>query len=97
MRSWLALPLWRTDDLPARESVREKRYLHCFRMSMDNQTPPRDDDPSDMTDFEKNATSEELQQLAEDRTAPDPNRIRPERGDEGPGTQKTGSPAVARR
>jgi hypothetical protein len=27
---------------------------------MENQNPPRDSDPSDMTDFEKNATSEVL-------------------------------------
>lgn len=36
---------------------------------MDNQTPPRDDDPSDMTDFEKNVASEERDQL-EDQPEP---------------------------
>ena len=49
---------------------------------MDNQTPPRDDDPSDMTDFEKNTTFEELQQLEQDPQVPDPNRIRQERGNQ---------------
>ena len=57
---------------------------------MDNQTPPRDDDPSDMTDFEKNTTSEELQQLEPDPEAPDPNRIRQERGNQGAVKQKAG-------
>ena len=56
-------------------------------MSMDNQTPPRDDDPSEMTDFEKNTTFEELQQLEQDLQAPDSNRIRQERGNEGPEKQ----------
>ena len=53
---------------------------------MDNQTPPRDDDPSEMTDFEKNTTFEELEQLEQDQV-PDPNRIRQERGNEGPDKQ----------
>ena len=53
---------------------------------MDNQ-PPRDDDPSDMTDFEKNATSEELGQLEQDAEAPIADRIRPERGREEPDTR----------
>ena len=30
---------------------------------MSNQNPPRDDDPSEMTDFEKNATLGELEQV----------------------------------
>jgi hypothetical protein len=51
---------------------------------MDKQTPPRDDDPSEMTDFEKNATFEELEQLEQDPPRPDPNPIRQEREDEGP-------------
>ena len=55
---------------------------------MDNQTPPRDDDPSDMTDFEKNTTSEELQQLEQDPQTADPNRIRQERGNPGPDKQE---------
>ena len=38
-----------------------------------------------MTDFEKNATSEELEQL--ERETPDPNRIRQEPGNEGPEKQ----------
>ncbi len=54
---------------------------------MDNQTPPRDDDPSDMTDFEKNTTSEELEKPEPDRKPPDPNRIRQERGNQGPDEQ----------
>jgi len=49
---------------------------------MDNQTPPRDDDPSDMTDFEKNTTFEELQQLEQDPEQPEPDRIRQERGNQ---------------
>ena len=32
---------------------------------MSNQNPPRDDDPSEMTDFEKNATLGELEQIDE--------------------------------
>ena len=52
---------------------------------MNNQTPPRDDDPSDMTDFEKNTTSEELQQFEQDSKAPEPNRLRQERGNQKPG------------
>ena len=54
---------------------------------MDNQTPPRDDDPSDMTDFEKNTTSEELQQFEQDLEAPDSDRFRQERVDKGPDEQ----------
>ena len=56
-------------------------------MSMDNQMPPRDDDPSDMTDFEKNTTSEEREQFEQDHRTPDPNRVRQERGNEGPDKQ----------
>ena len=54
---------------------------------MDNQTPPRDDDPSGMTDFEKNVASEELEQLEREPDAPVSNRITPERGREEPDTQ----------
>ena len=54
---------------------------------MDNQTPPRDDDPSEMTDFEKNTTFEEREQLEQESPAPDPNRLRQERGNEGPDKQ----------
>jgi hypothetical protein len=50
---------------------------------MDNQTPPTDDNPSDMTDFEKNTASEER----EETQTPDPNQIRQERGNEGPDKQ----------
>jgi hypothetical protein len=39
-----------------------------------NQTPPRDDDPSGMTDFEKNTASEELEQLEQEPQTPDKNR-----------------------
>ena len=52
---------------------------------MDNQTLPRDDDPSDTTDFEKNTTFEEFQQLEQEPEAPDANRIR--RDKEGPDKQ----------
>jgi hypothetical protein len=43
--------------------------------------PSRDSDPSEMTDFEKNATFEELERVAPD---PDPNRVRQEKGNKGP-------------
>ena len=42
---------------------------------------PRDSDPSEMTDFEKNATLEELELVVPD---PDPNRVRQEKGNKGP-------------
>ena len=48
---------------------------------MDNQTP-RDDDPSEMTDFEKNATFEEREQFEQDPPMRDRNRFSDERGDE---------------
>ena len=51
------------------------------RPSMDNQTP-RDDDPSEMTDFEKNATFEEREQFEQDPPMRDRNRFSDERGDE---------------
>lgn len=54
---------------------------------MDSQTPPRDDDPSEMTDFEKNTTFEELEQLDQEREAPDQNRIRQKRENRGPDAQ----------
>src|SRR5688572_29270120 len=57
-------------------TVAYKRYLPCSRLSMDDQTPPRDDDPSEMTDFEKNATSEHLEQPEQEPKSPDPNRLR---------------------
>jgi hypothetical protein len=50
---------------------------------MDNQTP-RDDDPSDMTDFEKNATFEEREQFEQDPPMRDRNRFSDERRDEQP-------------
>ena len=53
---------------------------------MHNETP-RDDDPSDMTDFEKNTTFEELEQLDRDFETSDQNRIRQERGTQGTDTQ----------
>ena len=64
----------------------QKRHRACCHLSMNNQ-PPRDDDPSDMTDFEKNATSEELGQLEQDAEAPIEDRMRPERGREEPDTR----------
>lgn len=48
---------------------------------MDNQHPPRDSDPSEMTDFEKNATQEELKRVVPE---PQQNRDRQERGNKGP-------------
>jgi len=54
---------------------------------MDNQTLPRDDDPSDMTDFEKNTTFEERQRLEQDPPTRDSNRFRQERENERPDTE----------
>jgi len=70
-------------ELPehADEGVRNG-HLPCSRLRMDKQTPPRDDDPSEMTDFEKNATFEELEQIEQDLPGRDSNPIRQERGDE---------------
>jgi hypothetical protein len=48
---------------------------------MEKQDPPRDADPSEMTDFEKNATLGELEKVAPE---PDPNRTRQEKGNRGP-------------
>ena len=48
---------------------------------MNEEQPPRDSDPSDMTDFEKNATSEEMEVIVPDV---DPNRARQEKGNTGP-------------
>lgn len=64
-------------DRPSSESS-ERRHLTCSLLSMDNQTLPRDDDPSGMTDFEKNAASEELErfeQLEQEPDAPVVNQI----------------------
>ena len=69
-------------------SASAQRYLACSRLGMENQSPPRDDNPSEMTDFEKNTTFGELEQFEEeDRKAPDANRMRQERGNEGPDKQ----------
>ena len=46
---------------------------------MDNQTPPRDDDPSDMTDFEKNVASEERDQLEDEPEPPGKSRFEEEK------------------
>jgi hypothetical protein len=51
---------------------------------MEKQNPPKDSDPSEMTDFEKNATLEELEKVAPDA---DPNRERQEKGNRGPGEE----------
>lgn len=67
-----------------RTARRRKRYLPCSRLSMDNQMPPRDEDPSEMTDFEKNTTFEELERLEQDSKPPDLNRISQERKKERP-------------
>ncbi len=60
---------------------------------MTDQHPPRDDDPSGMTDFEKNATLGELEQLEQFQPEPagpadEPaDRKRQDRGDRGPQKQ----------
>jgi hypothetical protein len=49
--------------------------------AMDEKKPPQDSDPSDMTDFEENATSQELR----DALPPEEStRAREERGNRGP-------------
>jgi len=48
---------------------------------MDNQEPPRDSDPSEMTDFEKNTTQEELKRVIPESHL---NRDRQKRGNQGP-------------
>ena len=48
---------------------------------MENQDPPCDSDPSEMTDFEKNVTQEELKQVIPESPQ---NRDRQERGNKGP-------------
>jgi hypothetical protein len=60
----------------------------AVHLSMDSQTPPRDDDPSDMTDFEKNATSEELVQLEQEPEVAAADRVTPTRGREEPTTSR---------
>jgi hypothetical protein len=60
---------------------------------MTDQNPPRDDDPSGMTDFEKNATLGELEQI--EQLEPQPagladeldERQRQDRGNRGPEKQ----------
>jgi hypothetical protein len=49
---------------------------------MDNQHPPRDSDPSEMTDFEKNTTLDELEKLVPEPDAVE--RTRQEKGNRGP-------------
>jgi hypothetical protein len=48
---------------------------------MDDQTPHEDSDASEMTDPEKNTTSNELERLPPE---PDRNRTRQEKGNRGP-------------
>jgi hypothetical protein len=55
---------------------------------MDSQTPPRDDDPSEMTDFEKNTTFEELERLQQEPSSSESNRISEERKKEGPDKER---------
>jgi hypothetical protein len=58
---------------------------------MNNQTLPRDDDPSGMTDFEKNATSEEFEQfeqLEQEPEVPVANQVTEERKSEEPGESR---------
>jgi hypothetical protein len=52
---------------------------------MDNQHPPSDSDPSEMTDFEKNTTQEELKTLIPDE--PGTERAKQEKGNRGPEEQ----------
>ena len=56
-----------------------------------DQDARRDDDPSEMTDFEKNTTQGELEQLSEAEPVPEEAessaRERQERGNRGPDTQ----------
>jgi hypothetical protein len=56
---------------------------------MNNQRPPLDTDPSDMTDFEKNTTLGELEQIVDrpDERDEVANRERQERGNRGPQEQ----------
>jgi hypothetical protein len=49
---------------------------------MQNEKQPQDSDPSEMTDFEKNTTQEELKQMIPDE--PDLERDRQEKGNRGP-------------
>jgi hypothetical protein len=63
------------------DAERQRASLLPVQADMENQKPPRDSDPSEMTDFEKNATREELERVAPD---PDPNRERQEQGNRGP-------------
>ena len=55
---------------------------------MKNQEPPRDSNPSEMTDFEKNATLEELERVIPDQR--EPSRTRQEKGKGGPGEEPGG-------
>lgn len=48
---------------------------------MDEKKQPQDADPSEMTDFEENATTHELRDVV---PSADPNRAREERGNRGP-------------
>lgn len=56
---------------------------------MNTQRPPLDTDPSEMTDFEKNATLGELDQIVAESEQTDEavNRERQERGNRGPEQQ----------
>jgi hypothetical protein len=57
---------------------------------MTEQNPARDDDPSDMTDFEKNTTQEELKDLepaVDGAASAAERRERQERGNRGPDRQ----------
>lgn len=58
---------------------------------MNEQIPAQDDDPSDMTDFEKNATQEELKEIdlepAVEHGGSAAERARQERGNLGPERQ----------
>jgi len=51
---------------------------------METPNPPRDSDPSEMTDFEKNTTQEELKRVAPE---PDLERAREQKGNRGPAEQ----------
>src|SRR5688572_2092579 len=55
-------------------AARENGTCLAPRRRMDNETP-RDDDPSGMTDFEKNTASEEREQLEQESLTPEQKRF----------------------
>lgn len=70
---------WISTVMPGRLEARAPRLRGVA--TMDEKKTPRDSDPSDMTDFEENATTQELRDAlpSEEST-----RAREERGNRGP-------------